>query len=76
MSQQQEDPRDARLGLILIILYVFLYAGFILLVVAAPKLIASPAIAGVNLAIVYGFGLIVAAFVLAIIYSAMCRGGK
>jgi uncharacterized membrane protein (DUF485 family) len=77
MSQNpQENPRDARLGLGLFALYVVLYAGFILLVVAAPKLIASPAIAGVNLAIVYGFGLIVAALILALVYSAICRGGR
>jgi uncharacterized membrane protein (DUF485 family) len=76
MPDPQQNPRDARLGLVLVTIYIVLYAGFILLVVAAPKLIASPAIAGVNLAIVYGFGLIVAALVLAVIYSAMCRGGK
>ncbi len=36
MSQNpQENPRDARLGLGLFALYVVLYAGFILLVVAA-----------------------------------------
>ena len=33
----------------------------------------QPVLAGVNLAIVYGMGLIFAAFILAMVYMYMCR---
>jgi uncharacterized membrane protein (DUF485 family) len=37
------------------------------------SLLATIVFAGLNLAIVYGFGLIIAALVLALIYSWICR---
>jgi uncharacterized membrane protein (DUF485 family) len=56
----------------LFIVYVVVYAGFVLL--AAFKFEALRAnVGGVNLAIVYGFGLIVLAFVLALLYMWLCR---
>ncbi len=65
--------RNARNGLILFAVYVVLYLGFMLLNAFAPERMREPVLAGVNLAIVYGFGLIVAALVLALIYMALCR---
>lgn len=67
--------RNARNGLILFAIYVALYGGFILLAVFRSDLLAAPSIGGVNLAITYGFGLIVAALVLALIYTVLCRRG-
>jgi len=65
--------RNARCGLILFAIYVVLYGGFMLLSVAWPQVLGYHAIAGVNVAIVYGVGLIVAALVLAIVYMSLCR---
>ena len=71
--------RNARVGLALFGVYVVLYGGFMLLSAFAPARMGEPAVAGVNLAIVYGFGLIVAALVLALVYMVlvrpMARGG-
>ncbi len=68
--------RNARSGLILFTIYVALYGGFIFLAVFRPAALAEPFIGGVNLAIVYGFTLIIAALVLALIYTALCRRGS
>jgi uncharacterized membrane protein (DUF485 family) len=65
--------RNARYGLILFVIYLALYAGFMVLSAFAPERMGRPFLGGVNLAIVYGFGLIVAALVLALVYMALCR---
>lgn len=54
-------------GLVLFFVYVVLYAGFMGLVLFRPDLLAWRPVAGVNLAILAGLGLIVAAFILAIV---------
>jgi uncharacterized membrane protein (DUF485 family) len=65
--------RNARYGLILFAVYVLLYAGFIALAVFWTPLMAAPVPGGMNVAIAYGFMLIAAALVLALIYMALCR---
>ena len=64
--------RNARIGLILFVIYVVFYAAFVWLSAFRPGVMARPFIGGVNLAVCYGLGLIVAAFVLAIIYMLLC----
>jgi uncharacterized membrane protein (DUF485 family) len=64
---------NARLGLVLFFLYLAIYGAFVYLSAFRPQLMAQPALAGVNLAVVYGFGLILGAFVLAILYMALCK---
>ncbi len=63
----------SRIGLALFLLYTLLYGGFVLLNVFWPKSMEATPIAGVNLAILYGFGLIGAAFVMALIYGVASR---
>jgi uncharacterized membrane protein (DUF485 family) len=62
-----------RNGLMLFALYVALYAGFMFLNAFAPERMKQPVLAGVNLAIIYGMGLIVAALVLALVYMQLCK---
>ena len=64
---------NARWGLILFALYVALYLGFMIMSAYFPEKMSQPSIAGVNLAIVYGIGLIVAALFLAIVYTFLAR---
>ncbi|QOV90426.1 DUF485 domain-containing protein [Humisphaera borealis] len=64
---------NARIGLILFVIYLILYGVFIVLSAFMRDTMKTPSIAGVNLAIVYGFGLIVGAFVLAVIYMVICK---
>ena len=63
---------NARAGLILFFIYLAFYAGFMGLATFAPQAMGRPAIAGVNLAITYGMGLILGAFVVAAIYMVIC----
>ncbi|MCE9631458.1 MAG: DUF485 domain-containing protein [Planctomycetia bacterium] len=68
------SPRASRLGLALFWVYVLLYGGFMGLVLARPDLLSLRPFGGVNLAIVYGMGLIAAAFMLAVIYMVLRSG--
>lgn len=65
--------RNARSGLILFAIYLVLYLGFMLISAFWPDVLDRIVFAGINLAIVYGFGLILAAIVLALLYSWICR---
>lgn len=66
-------PKSSRLGLILFAIYLALYSGFVLLNTFAPDTMEATPWAGINVAILYGFGLIISAVVLALIYG-ICRG--
>ena len=70
---EREVRRRARHGLILFAIYFVLYGGFVLLNVFFPKLMETTPVAGVNLAILYGLGLIAAALALALVYAWLCR---
>lgn len=61
-----------KLGVQLFIVYVLVYVGFIAINVASPPTMAIEILAGQNLAVVYGFGLIILAFVMGIIYDYFC----
>lgn len=77
---EEEDPhvisRNARNGMRLFVVYLIIYAGFVGLSAFAPKQMETTPLFGVNLAILYGFGLIVAALLLALIYCWQCRGAQ
>ena len=73
------DPAEAarafnrRLGLGLFAFYCLLYAGFIALAVGNRAALAAPAIWGINLAVVYGMGLIAFALALSVVYLVAAR---
>jgi uncharacterized membrane protein (DUF485 family) len=64
---------NARVGLLLFAVYLVLYGGFIYLSAFRREVMARASVGGMNLAIVYGLALIVAAFVLAVLYMFLCR---
>ena len=61
-----------RVGVYMFALYSMVYAGFVVINIVKPVLMEKIIFSGLNLAVVYGFGLIVFALVLALIYNAMC----
>ena len=65
--------RNVRIGVLLFLVYLLFYVGFVLLAAFSPATLERTPIAGVNLAIWYGFGLIVSALVLALVYGWLCR---
>jgi uncharacterized membrane protein (DUF485 family) len=64
--------RNARYGLALFAVYLALYSAFVLVNAFAPQWM-EITIAGVNLAVWCGFGLIAAALVVALFYGWLCR---
>lgn len=64
--------RNARYGLILFAVYVALYGGFVFLAVFRTAVMGTVMPGGANLAIAYGFALISAALVLALLYVFLC----
>lgn len=70
-----KDPASeykSQIGARMFIVYALIYAGFVALNVIAPLLAERPVFLGLNLAVVYGIGLIVFALVLAMIYNSLC----
>jgi uncharacterized membrane protein (DUF485 family) len=72
-QRQQVQQYNARLGLWLFAIYLVLYLGFVFLSAFAPSSMDQEVLAGLNLAIVYGFALIVGAFLMAMLYGVLCR---
>ena len=64
--------RKARLGVWFFFLYLFFYAGFVAIGVLNYELLAHKVVAGLNLALVYGMGLILFAVLLGILYNHFC----
>jgi uncharacterized membrane protein (DUF485 family) len=75
--REKEDAsvvaHNTRMGVRFFIVYVVFYAGFMALSAFSPSTMSKPVLGGVNLAIVYGFTLIVLALVLAMVYMNVCR---
>ena len=70
-SEWKEDKSvgfKTKLGLIMIAIYTVVYFTFIIIAVASPQLMAKD-VGGLNLAIVYGFGIIILAIIQALIYN-------
>ena len=61
-----------RLGLIMFGIYASIYVGFVAINVINPLLMEVTVFFGLNLAVVYGFGLIIFALVLALVYNDKC----
>ena len=65
--------RNTRVGFVFFIVYAVLYGGFVLLNAFSPQTMEITPLAGVNLAILYGFGLIIVALFLALVYGWICQ---
>jgi uncharacterized membrane protein (DUF485 family) len=73
--EMEDDPASAfkaRVGLILFAIYGLIYVGFVVINTFIPKTMAHIVFAGLNLAVVYGFGLIILAIVMGLIYNVIC----
>lgn len=73
-TQQTPTERyNARLGVVLFLVYVLFYGLFVAMSAFRLDIMAKPFLAGVNLAVVYGFALIIGAFLMALLYMALCK---
>ncbi len=67
------QSRNSRIGLILFTIYLIVYGGFVFLNAFAPDQMEATPIAGLNIAVLYGFGLIIGAILLSGLYGFLCR---
>lgn len=64
--------KKAKLGVKMFFAYTLIYAGFVLIGLTNPGLMGLKVVNHQNLAIVYGFGLIVLAIIMGFIYNYLC----
>ncbi len=62
----------ARLGVRMFLGYAAIYVGFVALNIISPTIMEKTVFLGLNLAVVYGFGLIIVALIMALIYNGAC----
>ena len=53
-------------------IYALVYTGFVLINITNPMLMEKRIVFGLNLAVVYGFGLIILSLIMALIYNYLC----
>lgn len=61
-----------RIGLILFFVYGLIYVGFIILNTFVPRSMEMKIVFGLNLAVTYGFGLILLAIGMGLVYNHLC----
>jgi uncharacterized membrane protein (DUF485 family) len=64
--------QKSRLGIWMFLLYLLIYAGFVAINLIDPGLMEKTVLFGLNLATVYGFGLIIFALLEALVYNGIC----
>ena len=73
--EQEEDlasPFKTKVGLRLFIIYALVYVAFVLINTFSPRAMGWVIWAGLNMAVLYGFGLIILAVVMGLIYNVIC----
>ena len=66
------SAKKQKLGVILFLAYTVVYSIFVAIGVFNYQLMGEIVLAGLNLAVVYGFGLIILAIVMGIVYNYYC----
>ncbi|MBN1637694.1 MAG: DUF485 domain-containing protein [Ignavibacteriales bacterium] len=71
------DPDNAskykeKLGVILFFVYLIIYAGFVFIGLFYPEIMGYHILGKQNVAIVYGFGLIILAIIMGFMYNHFC----
>jgi uncharacterized membrane protein (DUF485 family) len=72
LKEDKSSKAKSKLGIKLFFVYFIIYSGFVALAVTFPELLGVKVVFGLNLAITYGFGLILLAIVMGFIYHLAC----
>lgn len=72
LGKDEAADIKSKIGLILFAVYAAIYAGFVVINTLSPKTMGTKIIFGLNLAVVYGFGLIILAIIMGVIYNNYC----
>ena len=70
-KEDKSENYKTRLGLVMFVFYFVIYVVFILVSVFSPRTLGMD-VGSLNLAIVYGFGLIIIAIIQSVVYNMMC----
>ena len=73
-TEWKEDKSEGfktKLGLWMVVFFIVIYLAFILICVISPQIMAND-VGGINVAVTYGFLIIVIAIIQALIYNVIC----
>ncbi len=73
---EEISARNARYGMVLFLVYLAVYSVYVVLNAFKPTVMDAVPLLGVNLAVLFGLGLIVLALVLALVYAWLCRSAR
>ena len=72
LEKDTASALKTKLGIKLFAVYAFIYAGFVFINTLSPSTMEIKIFAGLNLAVVYGFGLIILAILMGLVYNWVC----
>lgn len=75
-GEDKASDYKASLGIKMFVFYCLFYVVYVLINVFSPKTMGVEVFMGLNLAVVYGFGLIILAAVMGTIYNSMCSSAE
>ena len=75
-EMEKISARNARYGMVLFLVYLAVYSVYVVLNAFKPMVMDAVPLLGVNLAVLFGLGLIVLALVLALVYAWLCRSAR
>jgi len=72
LGKDNASEWKSKLGVILFFVYAAFYGCFVTINTIKPELMGTTVFVGLNLAIVYGMGLIILAIVMGLVYNYFC----
>lgn len=74
LGVDKASKKKAKLGIYMFVIYTILYAIFVAIGVLNYEAMGEIVLGKQNLAVVYGFGLIILAIVMGLVYNTICTG--
>jgi len=74
LEKDNATEAKTKLGVKLFFVYAIIYSVFVFINTLSPSTMEIKVFANLNLAVVYGFGLIILAIVMGVIYNHICTG--
>lgn len=71
-SEDRSEGYKKRIGFYFFLGYALVYVGFIVINTISPTTMEVKVVFGLNLAVIYGFGLILLAIIAGLIYNMLC----
>ncbi len=72
LGEDKSSKYKSKLGLILFFVYFVVYAVFVYIGISHTSLLEEKLFGGLNLAVIYGYGLIILAIIMGVVYHLFC----